>query len=76
MVFFYDYITSVVKSKHSEKILTQCHSLNHKSHMGGPGIEDCFSSETRPVRPHCLNCTVSSFPKALEEYSQMEHILG
>jgi hypothetical protein len=39
----YDYITSVVKSKHSEKILTQCHSVNHKSHMDGPGREDCVS---------------------------------
>jgi hypothetical protein len=72
----HDYITSVVRSQHSEKILTHCHSVNHKSHMDGPGIDDCVSPETRSIRPHCLNCTVSSFPRALEEYFQMEHLLG
>ena len=58
----YDYITSMVKSKHSEKILTHCRSVNHKYHTDGPGIEDCVSPETRSVRPHCLNCAVSGFP--------------
>lgn len=72
----YDYITSVVKPQHSEKILTQCHSVNHRSHVDGLGMGDCVSPETRSVRPHCLKCIVSSFPRALEEYSLMEHILG
>jgi len=55
----YDYVTSVVRFKHSEKILTQCHSVNHKSHMDGSGIDDNVTPVTRSVRQYCLNCTLS-----------------